>query len=57
LALLDRGQCHPLEQLGGDGTALADTLDGKQPPVGGASLSLQLVEVAQPTLAAEVGGW
>jgi hypothetical protein len=56
LALLQRGLRGLRQQRGLNGTALADTLDGKQPAVGGASLGLELVQVGQAALAAEVGG-
>ena len=55
LALLVRGQCDPLEELGRDGTALADTLDDKQPPVGGTGLRLDLGQVPEAPLTAEIG--
>ena len=56
LALLNRGQLDPLEERGRNGTALAGTLDCKQAEVGGTSLGLQLRQVLQLAVAAEVVG-
>jgi len=56
LALLNRGQLDPLEERGRYGTALAGTLDCKQAGVGRTSLGLQLGQVLQLALAAEVVG-
>ena len=56
LALVDGGQCDPLTS-GVDGTALADTLDLQQPAVGGAGFGLEVGEVVEAALAAEVVGF
>ena len=56
MAFLDRGLCDVFEQRRRDGTVLAGLLDGEQPSVGGAGLGLELVEVVEAALAAEIAG-
>jgi len=50
------GQLDPLEERGRNGTALAGTLDCKQARVGRKSLDLQLGQVPQLAVPADVVG-
>src|SRR6266508_3143195 len=56
LALVDGGQGDALQERGRDGKALADTLDLQQPAVGGAGFGLEVGEVVEAALAADVVG-
>jgi hypothetical protein len=56
LALLERGECDPLEERSREGPVPAGFRDGEQPGVESTGLDLDLVEVAQGTFDAEIVG-